>query len=169
MFQDIFRHSRWLKTAKCISLQQLSEILKFLRWLKTARGHFLQSQNILLPNRFVDNSGRQVAKAIFWHLSNFWPTQIAKAFFWHLWCGNYFHMVGEPVSACRGNRSAGCGGTARPGYLNAYLIQKVRTPSGKPGWGIIPAWPQPKRGPILPKKLKTICKNWKTGKSRNLT
>ena len=36
---------------------------------------------------------------------------------------------------CRGNRSAGCGGTARPGYLNAYLIKKVRTPSGKPGWG----------------------------------
>ena len=30
-----------------------------------------------------------------------------------------------------------CGGTARPGYLNAYLIKKVRTPSGKPGWGKI--------------------------------
>ena len=44
-------------------------------------------------------------------------------------------MVGEPVSACRGNRWAGCGGTARPGNMNAYLIQKVRTPSGKPGWG----------------------------------
>ena len=43
------------------------------------------------------------------------------------------HMVGEPVSACRGNRLAGCGGTAGPDYLNAYLIQKVRTPSGKPG------------------------------------
>jgi hypothetical protein len=109
--------------------------------LKQPRAIFLQSQNILLPNRSVDNSGRQVAKAIFWHLSNCLPTHIAKAIFWQFWWGNYFHMVGEPVSACRGNRSAGCGGTARPGFLNAYLIQKVRTPSGKPGWGIIPARP----------------------------
>ena len=44
-------------------------------------------------------------------------------------------MVGEPASTFWGNRSAGPGGTARPGLVNAYLIKKVRTPSGKPGWG----------------------------------
>ena len=54
----------------------------------------------------------------------------------HPWISMDFQGLGEPASTSWGNRSAGCGGTARPGYLNAYLIKKVRTPSGKPGWGI---------------------------------
>ena len=36
---------------------------------------------------------------------------------------------------CWGNRPARSGGTAAPQYFNAFIIQKVRTPSGKPGWG----------------------------------
>ncbi len=52
------------------------------------------------------------------------------------WASMDFQGLGEPASTSWGNRSARCGGTARPGYLNAYLIKKVRTPSGKPGWGI---------------------------------
>jgi hypothetical protein len=33
-----------------------------------------------------------------------------------------------------GNPPGRGGGTARPHYMNAFLLEKVRTPSGKPGW-----------------------------------
>ena len=59
-------------------------------------------------------------------------------------------MVGEPASTFWGNRSAGPGGTARPHFLNAYLIKKVRTPSGKPGWGKTEK----------PEIQETLHKNW---------
>ena len=51
---------------------------------------------------------------------------------------NCFDISGVgTTSTWWGNQSAHAGGTARPGFLNAYLIKKVRTPSGKPGWGKI--------------------------------
>ena len=49
--------------------------------------------------------------------------------------GQRFSLWGEALTFRHKNAFPRCGGTARPGYLNAYLIKKVRTPSGKPGWG----------------------------------
>ena len=48
-----------------------------------------------------------------------------------------FQGLGEPVGHVGGTGQPILGGTARAGNSNAYLIQKVRTPSGKPGWGKI--------------------------------
>ena len=39
----------------------------------------------------------------------------------HPWISMDFQGLGEPANTSWGNRSAGCGGTARPGFLNAYL------------------------------------------------
>ena len=53
----------------------------------------------------------------------------------HQWMSIEFQGLGELASTSWRNRSVGFGGTARPVENNAYLITKVRTPSGKPGWG----------------------------------
>ncbi len=55
------------------------------------------------------------------------------------WPSLDFHglpRAGGTGRPCWGNRPTHCGGTARAGNIHAYLIQKMRTPSGKPGWGI---------------------------------
>ena len=54
------------------------------------------------------------------------------------WTSLGFHELpgaGWTGRPCWGNRQAHSGGTARAGNINAFLIQKVRTLSSKPGWG----------------------------------
>ena len=56
------------------------------------------------------------------------------------WTSLDFHGLpgaGGTGRPCLGSWPAHSGGTARAGNINAFLIQKVRTPSGKPGWGNI--------------------------------
>ena len=43
---------------------------------------------------------------------------------------------GEPSSGSGGTAGPDHGGTAGPGDRNEFLFREVRTPSGKPGWGM---------------------------------
>ena len=55
--------------------------------------------------------------------------------FWNLEFGFWILDVGEPAQIGRGNRPAALGEPLGRATRTHSFIEKVRTPSGKPGWG----------------------------------